>query len=258
VWEFAYDWEVEPGVWTMTVSHEDTVLATASFMVVQPDPLAQAQTPPQSLPSPKPAKPGESRQDKKAADITPAKSQATPSASLTKSEDAKAPPDKQPEAQKPEASRSDSPKTDTPRHETAKPDTQKPAATRQDASPSAPQKDRPAKPLAEVQGPGVNQDKSSSKELAGASGKRVQVLVAGVYSEEARALWVAAFLRKGGVKACVRMEDRGGKKRWSLVAGWRDTPDEARRAKEELTPTVGEIVIVPMNAAELEKGLQCR
>lgn len=237
VWEFAYDWEVEPGVWTMNVSHEDTVLATATFMVVQPDPQAQAQTPPQSLPSPKPAKPDTAKT----------------------------------ETQKTGAAKPDTDKTEASRQGPAKPDQQKPAAPTQDVGPSAPQKqpvtdksaappqkDRPAKPLADVQGQGASQDKAAPKDLAGASGKRVQVLVAGVYSEEARALWVAAFLRKSGVKACVRMEDRGGKKRWSLVAGWRDTPEEARRAKEELTPTVGEIVIVPMSASDLEKGLQCR
>ncbi|KAF0234521.1 MAG: neurofilament medium [Desulfovibrionaceae bacterium] len=259
VWEFAYDWEVEPGLWTMTVSYEDAVLATASFMVVQPDPQSQPQTQASS-------KPGEPRQDKKASDAPPAKPPAAPPAPSPKPGDAKASTGKQSEAQKPETSRSDSPKTDSPRQENAKPDTQKPAAPRQDASPPAPQKDRPAKPLAEVQGqgqiqgssPAVNQGQSSPKDLAGVSGKRVQVLVAGVYSEEARALWVAAFLKKRGVKACVRVEDRGGKKRWSLVAGWRDTPEEARRAKDELTPTVGEIVIVPMSAADLEKGLQCR
>ncbi|MFP5220954.1 MAG: hypothetical protein ACLGSA_01555 [Acidobacteriota bacterium] len=243
VWEFAYDWEVEPGVWTMTVSHEDAVLATASFMVVQPDPQAQAQTPPQSQPSAKPSKPGEPRQDKKTPDSTPAKSQTPPSAALPKSGDAK-----------------------TSRPETAKPDAA-PDASRQDAGPPAtrkqpepagstsePKPDRPAKPLPDVQGQG----RTSSNGPAAASGKRVQVLVAGVYSEEARALWVAAFLQKRGVKACVRADERSGKKRWSLVAGWRDTPEEARRAKDELAPTVGEIVIVSMSAAELEKGLQCR
>lgn len=276
VWEFAYDWEVEPGLWTMTVSYEDAVLATASFMVVQPDPQSQPQTQASS-------KPVDTRQDKKASDTTPAKSQTAPPAPLPKSGDAKASTGKQSEAQKPESSKSDTAKTEAlkpdtgkpeaSRQDTAKPDTQKPAAPRQDASPPAPQKqpestktvappqkDRPVKPLAEVQGqsPGVSQDQSSPKDLSGAPGKRVQVLVAGVYSEEARALWVAAFLKKSGVKACVRVEERSGKKRWSLVAGWRDTPEEARRAKDELTPTVGEIVIVPMSAADLEKGLQCR
>jgi len=259
VWEFAYDWEVEPGLWTMTVSYEDAVLATASFMVVQPDPQAQAQA------SPKPA---DTRQEKKASDTTSPKSQAPPLAPLPKPGAAKTSMGKQPEssksdtamteAPKPETAKPDTDKTEASRQAPAKPDQQKPAAPRQDVGSSAPQKDRQAKPLADVQGSGVSQDKSTTKDPAGASGKRVQVLVAGVYSEEARALWVAAFLRKSGVKACVRMEDRGGKKRWSLVAGWRDTPEEARRAKEELTPTVGEIVIVPMNASDLEKGLQCR
>lgn len=275
VWEFAYDWEVEPGLWTMTVSYEDAVLATASFMVVQPDPQSQAQAS---------SKPVDTRQDKKASDTTPAKSQTAPPAPLPKSGDAKASTGKQSEAQKPESSKSNTAKTEAlkpesakpetgkpeaSRQDTAKPDTQKPAAQRQDASPPAPQKqpestrtvappqkDRPVKPLADVQG--QSQGQGSSTDLPGSSGKRVQVLVAGVYSEEARALWVAAFLKKSGVKACVRVEDRGGKKRWSLVAGWRDTPEEARRAKDELTPSVGEIVIVPMSAADLEKGLQCR
>lgn len=252
VWEFAYDWEVEPGLWTMTVSYEDAVLATASFMVVQPDPQVQAGVPAQAPPSSKPAKPGEPRQDKTTSDSTSAKSQTATPAPMPKPGDAKAPTDKKPEASKSEA---------------VKPDTQKPVAPRQDASQTAPQKlpesaktiaqpsqDRPAKPLAEVQ----DQPAPAAKGTASPSGRRVQVLVAGVYSEEARALWVAAFLKKSGVKACVRVEDRGGKKRWSLVAGWRDTPEEAKRAKDELTPSVGEIVIVPMSAADLEKGLQCR
>lgn len=282
VWEFAYDWEVEPGLWTMTVSYEDAVLATASFMVVQPDPQAQAGVPAPAPPSSKPAKPGEPRQDKTTSDSTPAKSQPATPAPMPKPGDAKASTGKQSETQKAESSKSDTAKMEALKPETAKPDTgkpeasrqdntkpdtPKPAAPRQDASPPAPskqpeparpaapqQKDRPAKPLAEVQ----DQPAPAPKGTASPSGRRVQVLVAGVYSEEARALWVAAFLKKSGVKACVRVEDRGGKKRWSLVAGWRDTPEEARRAKDELTPSVGEIVIVPMSAADLEKGLQCR
>lgn len=268
VWEFAYDWEVEPGLWTMTVSYEDAVLATASFMVVQPDPQAPVQTPAQALPTSKPAKPGETRQDKKTSEAAPAKSQAAAPAPMPKPGDAKASTGKQSEAQKPESSKSDTAKPETPRPEPQKPDTAKPAAPRQEGSlspalkqpdpakpvaPPLPQ-DRPPKPLTEALG----QTAPAPKAVAGAPGKRVQVLVAGVYSEEARALWVAAFLKKSGVKACVRVEDRGGKKRWSLVAGWRDTPEEAKRAKDELTPAVGEIVIVPMSAADLEKGLQCR
>ena len=198
-WEFAYDWEVEPGVWTMTVSHEDAVLVTASFMVVRPAPLAApgpaaavperpsgTQAAPQT--APKGGKPGEVRQDKKTPEPAPA-----------------------------------------------------PAA-------------RPPAPSA----PGSTQGLPAPKAVGGAPDKRVLALIGGVYSEEARALWVAAFLKGRGVTACVRAEERGGKKRWSLVAGWRDTREEARRAKEELTPLVGEIVIIPMNAAELQKGMQCR
>lgn len=267
VWEFAYDWEVEPGLWTMTVSYEDAVLATASFMVVQPDPQVQAGVPAQAPPSSKPAKPGEPRQDKTTSDSTSAKSQTATPAPMPKPGDAKAPTDKKSEASRSETAKPDTAKPEASRQDPAKPDTQKPVAPRQDASQTAPQKqpestktiappsqDRPAKPLAEVQ----DQTAPAPKRTASPPDRRVQVLVAGVYSEEARALWVAAFLKKSGVKACVRVEDRGGKKRWSLVAGWRDTPEEARRAKDELTPTVGEIVIVPMSAADLEKGLQCR
>jgi hypothetical protein len=43
-----------------------------------------------------------------------------------------------------------------------------------------------------------------------------------------------------------------------VVAGWRDSLEDARKAKAKLTPILGEVFVQPMSAKELETGLTCR
>ncbi|MFP5238455.1 MAG: hypothetical protein ACLGQW_01365 [Acidobacteriota bacterium] len=102
-------------------------------------------------------------------------------------------------------------------------------------------------------------DAARSGKATGLAGdRRVYALIAGSFSEQARAMWMAVLVREQGVKACVRPWEKDGRRLWQLVAGWRNSPDEAQAAKAELGVKLGEIIIVPMSAGDLEKGLQCR
>ena len=93
--------------------------------------------------------------------------------------------------------------------------------------------------------------------MGGDPSRQVFALVAGSYSEEARALWVASFLRASGHEACVRRETLKGRQLWAVVAGWRETRDEARQARDELAKATGDALVRPMKAGDLEKGLAC-
>ncbi|WP_243312672.1 SPOR domain-containing protein [Fundidesulfovibrio agrisoli] len=129
------------------------------------------------------------------------------------------------------------PKAPAPKPETAKPETSKQEPARQEAA-----KPDPAR---------------SGKATGLAADRRVYALIAGSFSEQARAMWMAVLVREQGVKACVRPWEKDGRRLWQLVAGWRNSPDEAQAAKAELAVKLGDIIIVPMSAGELEKGLQC-
>jgi hypothetical protein len=95
--------------------------------------------------------------------------------------------------------------------------------------------------------------------VGGAPSRTVHALVAGTYSTEAKAQWMAAFFKQRGVSACVREDKRAGRSLWQVVAGWKDTREAALAAKRELAPVAGDDVLVrAMTAAELEKGLTCR
>ena len=183
VWEFAYEWEVQPGVWTMEVVAGEIRSAPVRFT------LAPGQAPPQgqaaSLPSEgasagqKPRdKPGEKGAGKAQADKPPAE----------------------------------------------KPAKAAPGATRLGLPPQ----------------------------------QRLFVLMGGSFSEEGRAMWMAALLKGQGVKACVREHRRDGRRYWGVVLGWKDTMEEARQAKEEMSRQVKDVLVTGMTAAELEKGLACR
>lgn len=110
---------------------------------------------------------------------------------------------------------------------------------------------------ARSQGPAA--DGAGSPAVARAGGARVYVLMGGSFSDEARAMWMAALLKGQGIKACVReAHGRDGRLSWGVVLGWKNSPEEARLAKENLLRTAKEVLVVPMSAAELEKGLTCR
>ena len=195
VWEFAYDWEVEPGVWTMKIFSADKELASAAFRVSQ----LPAASPVSQVPLPSVSRPGQ-------AVAIPSPPQ-TDSAHVSK---------RGGEAEKP------------------LPPLQKPPAA------SAP-RDTPGQARAGV----------------GQPDRRVYALVGGAYSQESRAQWMAAFLKGQGVTVCVRSWNKDGRKMWAIVAGWRDSPEEARQARKELSPVVGDMLIWPMRAGELEIGLKC-
>jgi cell division septation protein DedD len=195
VWEFAYDWEVEPGVWTMKIYSADKELASAAFRVSPPP----AASPVSQVPLPSASRPGQ-------AVAIPSPPQ-TDSAHVSK-----------------RGSEADRPLTPP----------QKLPAT------SAP-RNMPDKARAGV----------------GQPDRRVYALIGGTYSQESRAQWMAAFLKGQGVTACVRSWNKDGRTMWAIVAGWRDSPEEARQARKELSPVVGDMLIWPMRAGELEKGLKC-
>ncbi|WP_243439326.1 SPOR domain-containing protein [Fundidesulfovibrio soli] len=143
--------------------------------------------------------------------------------------------------------------------EPSTPATRQATSTTQKQAPKA----EPAKPEPAKQEP-VRQEAAkpdparTGKTTGLAADRRVYVLIAGSFSEQARAMWMAVLVREQGVKACVRSFEKDGRRLWQLVAGWRTTPDEAQAAKAELAVKLGDIIIVPMSAGELEKGLQCR
>lgn len=215
-WEFASDWEIVPGVWTMTVYYEDKELASASFDV------ARAEAPPVAQ-SPAPA------------------------------------PDQAPLAKRPEARQAKSPPQSPDR---AAPSATGAAKTRKagEAQPPAPGDKPPV--AAKAEAPSRVQPSPSPQPaggpVGGRSDRRVYALLAGSFSTEARAQWVAAFLKGQGARACVRVQDRDGRKLWTVVAGWRDTPEDARRARDELAPLAGDVLVRAMSAGELEKGMECR
>lgn len=126
-----------------------------------------------------------------------------------------------------------------------------------EASLPAPPRISPAQPKSTP--PPAEKAQPRSRLVGGAPGRTVHALIAGSYSTEAKALWMAAFFKQRGVAACVRLEKRGGRSLWQVVAGWKDTREAALAAKRELAPVAGDDVLVrAMAASELEKGLECR
>lgn len=198
IWEFAYDWEIQPGVWTMDVASGETVSAPASFTLTQGQPLPQDQAVAQIQDTTLTGQKPRDRSSEKGADKAP--------------------------TEKPLAGKKQPDKPSVERVLTEKPTKGASGTTRVGASPQ----------------------------------QRLFVLMGGSFSEEGRAMWMAALLKGQGIKACVRGYQRDGRKFWGVVLGWKETLEEARKAKEELSRKAPEVLVVGMTAAELEKGLACR
>lgn len=241
-WEFAYDWEIIPGVWTLKVFNEDAEIASAEFDVSRaPAATAEAKA--------APGKPGVKVQAQPARDTGhAAQSKPKPGA-----------------ANIPNADRVDG---ERPAPSMPAPDARAPAApgassqaAPKAAAPPAPPAPSQAEPRGAGQARAPAQTPKPPRQAArivdGPQERTLHVLVGGVYSEEARALWVTVFLGKQGVKACVREERSGQRKLWAVITGWRDTPEEARALKLEQAQAVGDIFLRAMTAAELNQGLVC-
>ncbi|GFK94017.1 hypothetical protein NNJEOMEG_01855 [Fundidesulfovibrio magnetotacticus] len=222
-WEFAFPWEIVPGRWRLSVSSEGRELARAEFEVT-----AAPAPPPQAAPDPKtegkrPAKSGQERDGATKAATAP-----------RPGKPGQEKPDAAPAAQRPENGKA------LPRTESGK-DAQRPEsgkdAQRQPSPPKSPAAQRP---------------------MGGDPSRQVHALIAGSYSEQARALWVASFLRESGRKACVRPEPSRGRTLWVVVAGWRESAQEAASEREALARLTGDALVRPMRAGDLERGLDCR
>jgi hypothetical protein len=248
VWEFAYDWEVEPGTWVMKIFHAEKELAAASFTIVQ------ATVPPPAGPAPPPAalEPAQTQNSIQTRSQVPAAREKTGTGPAGNQAPATAH------------------KGASPTDENSRLASSAPAQ----AGPDAPTVAFHSGQALERSGdaasrqfrtPGGQEPKAlpttqSARERAvgGRPERQVYALFGGAYSQEARALWMANFLKAQGVTACVRTRAKAGKKIWTIVVGWRNSIEEARQTRNELTATVGEMLIVPMAAGELEKGLGCR
>lgn len=255
VWEFAYDWEVEPGVWTMKVFHEEKELASVPFAVVRAStPLQEPKS--QNQRDGRQAKPGESQSQAPIRDVG-AKVGIGQAGGPAISPEPKA----TPEADKTPARPGDA--AAGPAAKNAPVDSLDSAASSSKTSTGKTQADpgkadvherkQPEHLKSEIQG-----QENARRVVGGKPDRRVYALMCGAYSEEARALRAASLLKARGVTPCLRVDSKNGKKLWHVVAGWRDSPEDARKAKAKLTPVLGEVFVQPMSAKELETGLICR
>lgn len=94
--------------------------------------------------------------------------------------------------------------------------------------------------------------------IGGDPARRVYAVLAGSFSEEARALWVASFLKQKSDRACVRKREKEGRTLYAVVAGWKDTREEAEKLKRLIEGAAPGSLVVPFTAGELEAGLSCR
>ena len=218
-WQFANDWEVLPGPWTMTVSSQDRVLAEAVFQVVQAPPVLGAVV----APTP--------RQGADQGATARGKSAATPPPAADKGL-------KIAEALRPQA-------------------ISPPPVKVEAKAESAPVKASMA-PIKKTPPGGASPGSSSQKPGEAGPGGKVYVISAGVFSEEARARWLAVLLREQGAKACLRQSGVEGRRRWMVVLGWEADIEKAKLSKLRLSGLAPELAVVPMAAAELERGLECK
>jgi hypothetical protein len=237
-WEFAYPFEVQAGTWTMRVSQDGRELAWAAFEVTPaPEaasgPAARAEAAPGAQPPiagiAPPVPPGGRTQAPPAESGKPAK---PGQAVLPPS----APPAREP-----------APGTSAPSGQPvpdgkAKSDAKPPAAE----GPAA----RPAGP-----GPGKTPPRAF---IGGDPGRRVYAVLAGTFSEEARALWVASFLKQKSGRACVRKRVKDGRTLYAVVAGWSETREGAAELKRSLEGVAPGSLVIAFAAGELEAGLSCR
>ncbi len=258
VYEFAYPWEVDPGEWVMSVYSGGVLLVRGVLAVEQGPALAEArpEARPEARDEPKPdakasktdarqpAKPAEPKQEAKP----------QPKAEQKPEQKAQAEPKASAEKPRPDAKPQSEPKPQ------AEPKPQPAPQPAVEAKPKAAPASPPSASPPSASPPPVAAPKPAPGRVVGGDPQRqVFALVAGTFSEESRALWMSALLRGKGVQTCVRAVDqRGGKPRWQLLAGWKESRAEADKAKAQLTPALGEVIVAPMRAGELEKGLRCR
>jgi len=286
-YEFAYDWEAVPGVWTFKISHDGKELASEDLSVVRtpadvkpveaaptadnpspgavqnPGPNAalrpeaaaaqQAETS-DKLKSPPQAAPSTASSAKAAWTAAPqAVPQSAPQTSSPVAPKKELSPEKSP-GQKMPANKSSGQQAPVRKATGQKPTTGKAAGEQPLAKDSSTQKPPVKGDVPQEASKGVPPQKTP---VGANPGQQKFVLINGVYSQENRAMWVAALLKSRSVKACVRKSVNAGKPEWSVVAGWKDTHEQALNAKRKLPPAAGESRIVPMATGELETGLVC-
>lgn len=246
-WEFAYDWEIIPGVWTLKVFHEDTQIASAEFDV------SRAPTQPAAgrADSVQPGVKAKASSAKDDAHGGPDNTKAGAANAAKAVSDRPAPAKPAPNAQAQDSASPAAVPGATSQAAAKAAPLPAPAAL----SPPEPHGGVQTRPPAPAQAP--KPPRQAARIVDGPQERTLHVLVGGVYSEEARALWVTVFLGKQGVKACVREEQSGQRKLWAVITGWRDTAGEALALKLEQAQAVGDIFLRAMTAAELNKGLVC-
>lgn len=254
-WEFAYDWEVEPGVWTMKVFLEDKELASVPFTVSKT--ASQPQAPKSlSLRDGRQIKSGESSgQAKNRSEGVTAGSREIGRAE--KKQDSQSSSEIIKSKAKPDSAAVDqnSQNTSTASHDSLASSTKTSSGTPK-AEPG--KTDLLSRKGAENIKSETIPPQNAHRVVGGKPNRRVYALMGGAYSEEARALRVVSGLKARGVAPCLRVDSKKGKKLWHVVAGWRDSPEAAQKAKAELLSVLGEVFVQPMSAKELETGLTCR
>jgi len=253
-YEFAYDWEAVPGVWTIKIFYDAKELASEDFTVVQTPGGANAL--PGAL-SAQAGQPGQTGQ--------PAQPPVASTVPTAAPEDVK-PVEAAPRADKPAQaapstalSGKAAPWTAAPRSGSKKGADQKQAAEKSPGQKTMDKSSDQKTPAGKSAGPKPLVKPYAPQETSARANpdQRKFVLINGVYSQENRALRVAAQLKTQGVKACVRKSVNAGKPMWSVVTGRHDPYEQALDAKRKLAPKTGENRVVPMTAGELEKGLIC-
>ncbi len=254
VWEFAYDWEVQPGVWTMEVVSGDASSGPVSFTVVAGQAPAQSQASASGRVSNQgnaSVQTQETAGDIQKSKDKPANKNADKSqAEKPRPEEAQSgkaqPGNTQPEKVKPDKAHSEIAQPD-------KPQSGKATLNQSPAEKKQPDKVLSDKPLTEKPAKGT----SAKNRVGLPAQQRVFVVMGGSFSEEGRAMWMAALLKGQGITACIREHRRDGRKYWGVVLGWKNSIEEARAAKEDLSRKVKDVLVTGMSVGELEKGLSC-
>lgn len=232
-WEFAYPFEIQAGTWTMRVSQNGRELVSAAFEVTpaqedSPGPAAKPDAAPGAPPSMTQAPPPSSPSGRKTPTTPPPMEPVQPPAATPGGKTSAAPP------------------------ENGKPATA--GHTGSESKPPVPSS-HAAKPAAPE--PGKTPPRAASI-IGGDPARRVYAVLAGTYSEEARALWVAAFLKERGARACLRKKVKDGRTLYAVVAGWSDTREDAEKLRRVIDGVAPGSLAVPFAAGELEAGLSCR
>jgi len=251
-WEFAYDWEVEPGVWTMKVFLEETELASVPFTV------ARVASPTQNSKSFEPQDGRQAKSEEPSAHpqklIDGAIALSGESGSAVKGHGTKDASETVKSPVKTNGAGAAHVKNSAPGDSVASPG--KTASDTPQVDPgNVVTHDRKGSEHTKSSAPSPP---NTQRVVGGKPDRRVYALMGGAYSEEARALRAASVFKARGVSPCLRVDFKNGKKLWHVVIGWRDSPEAARKAKAELLPVLSEVFVQPMSAKELETGLTCR